>query len=65
MTKQSALEMPSIDGLTMEDKAVFMRLDLNVPFDGETITIPEMVRLATFYDPDGNKLMLYQDIQKK
>lgn len=36
-----------------------------VKFDGDTITIPEMVRLATFYDPDGNKLMLYQDIQKK
>ena len=35
-----------------------------VPFDGDTITIEGMVRLATFYDPDGNKLMLYQDLQK-
>ncbi|UCD76859.1 MAG: VOC family protein [Phycisphaerales bacterium] len=34
-----------------------------VRFDGETITIEKMVRLATFYDPDGNKLMLYQDLQ--
>jgi predicted enzyme related to lactoylglutathione lyase len=33
-----------------------------VRFDGETISLPGMVRLATFYDPDGNKLMLYQDL---
>jgi predicted enzyme related to lactoylglutathione lyase len=36
-----------------------------VRFDGETQTIPDMVKLATFYDPDGNKLMLYQDLQKQ
>ena len=36
----------------------------DVRFDGDTMTIPDMVRLATFYDPDGNKLMLYQDLQK-
>ena len=35
-----------------------------VRFDGPTQTIPDMVKLATFYDPDGNKLMLYQDLQK-
>ena len=33
-----------------------------VRFDGDTITIPDMVKLATFYDLDGNKLMLYQDL---
>ena len=32
-----------------------------VPFDGETMTIEGMVKLATFLDPDGNVLMLYQD----
>jgi predicted enzyme related to lactoylglutathione lyase len=37
----------------------------DVRFDGDTMTIPDMVRLATFYDPDGNKLMLYQDLQSK
>lgn len=37
----------------------------DVRFDGETMTIPDMVRLATFFDPDGNKLMLYQTLQKK
>ena len=33
-----------------------------VAFDGDTQTFPGMVRLATFYDPDGNKLMLYQEL---
>lgn len=34
----------------------------NVRFDGETMTIPGMVSLATFFDPDGNTLMFYQDL---
>jgi catechol 2,3-dioxygenase-like lactoylglutathione lyase family enzyme len=33
-----------------------------VRFDGATITIPDMVKLATFYDCDGHKLMLYQSL---
>lgn len=33
-----------------------------VRFDGETQTIPGLVKLATFFDPDGNKHMLYQDL---
>ncbi len=37
----------------------------DVRFDGKTQEIPGMVRLATFFDPDGNALMLYQDLQKK
>jgi catechol 2,3-dioxygenase-like lactoylglutathione lyase family enzyme len=36
----------------------------DVRFDGETRTITDMVKLATFYDPDGNTFMLYQDLQK-
>jgi len=35
---------------------------LNVRFDGETMTVPEMVKLATFFDPDGNTHMLAQDL---
>jgi hypothetical protein len=31
-----------------------------VRFDGETREIEGMVRLATFYDPDGNTFMLAQ-----
>jgi len=38
--------------------------DQGVAFDGEIQTIEGMVRLTTFYDPDGNKLMLYQDLEK-
>jgi len=36
--------------------------DLDVKFDGETETIPDMVSTATFYDPDGNALMIAQDL---
>lgn len=30
--------------------------------DGPIQTIPDMVRLLTFYDPDENALMFYQDL---
>ncbi len=33
-----------------------------VKFDGETTEIPDMVKLATFFDPDGNHLMMYQGL---
>jgi len=33
-----------------------------VRFDGETVEYPGMVRLATFYDPDGHKLMFFQSL---
>ena len=45
------------------DKARATLEELQVRFDGETLTIPEMVRLATFFDPDDNKLMLYQSLE--
>jgi len=32
--------------------------------DGPIQEIPGMVRLLTFYDPDGNALMFYQDLQQ-
>jgi len=34
----------------------------DVKFDGDTITMEGMVSTATFYDPDGNALMLAQDL---
>jgi catechol 2,3-dioxygenase-like lactoylglutathione lyase family enzyme len=34
-----------------------------VRFDGPTMTIEGMVKLATFFDPDGNKHMFFQDLQ--
>ena len=33
-----------------------------VAFDGETIVVEGMVSTASFYDPDGNALMLAQDL---
>lgn len=30
--------------------------------DGAIDEVPDMVRLLTFYDPDGNALMFYQDL---
>jgi len=38
--------------------------NVGVQFDGETETIEGMVSTATFYDPDGNALMLAQDLSK-
>jgi catechol 2,3-dioxygenase-like lactoylglutathione lyase family enzyme len=34
-----------------------------VRFDGPTQEIPGMVKLATFFDPDGNPMMFSQDLQ--
>jgi len=34
----------------------------DVRFDGDTFEIEGMVRLATFYDPDGNAFMLAQNL---
>lgn len=31
--------------------------------DGEIQDVPDMVRLLTFYDPDGNAMMLAQSLQ--
>jgi catechol 2,3-dioxygenase-like lactoylglutathione lyase family enzyme len=36
---------------------------LSVRQDGPIRDIPELVRLLTFYDPDDNALMLYEDLQ--
>lgn len=34
----------------------------SVRFDGETDVVEGMVKTATFYDPDGNALMLAEDL---
>jgi len=33
-----------------------------VEFAGETVELPGMVKLATFFDPDGNRYMLAQSL---
>ncbi len=34
----------------------------SIKFDGDTMTMEGMVSLATFYDPDGNALMIAEDL---
>lgn len=34
----------------------------DVRFDGETITVEGMTKIATFYDPDDNALMISEDL---
>ena len=36
-----------------------------VRFDGEISEVEDMVRLTTFYDPDGNALMLAQQLKRR
>ena len=38
--------------------------EAGVKFDGPTETIEGMVSIATFFDPDGNALMLAQDLSQ-
>ncbi len=51
-------------GVTDIDSARQQLEAKDVRFDGPTQTIEGMVKLATFYDPDNNALMLYQDLQE-
>ena len=37
---------------------------LDTRFDGETYQIGDMVKLATFYDPDGNAWMLAEQLNR-
>ncbi|MGR3711697.1 MAG: VOC family protein [Shimia sp.] len=36
----------------------------NVSFDGDSDVVEGMVKTATFYDPDGNALMLAEDLTR-
>lgn len=37
----------------------------DVRFDGDTQTIPGMVKLATFFDLDGNAMMLFESLSEE
>lgn len=52
-------------GVTDIDSARAAMERHGVKFDGATQTIPGMVRLATFFDPDSNSLMLYQNLAQE
>ena len=49
-------------GVTDIDQARSQLEGKGVRFDGDTIDIPQMVKLATFFDPDGNSLMFFQSL---
>lgn len=67
----SQVEDPQPGGVTptfgVDDiEAAVKRLKANkVRMDGDIVTYPGMVRLITFYDPDGNSLMLYQALAEQ
>lgn len=52
-------------GVTDLDRARGHLEEHGVRFDGDNVVYPGMVKLATFYDPDGNKMMLYQDLSRQ
>ena len=49
-------------GITDLEKARQRLEEASVRFDGETEVVEGMVKTATFYDPDGNALMLAEDL---
>lgn len=49
-------------GVTNVDAARAELERKGVRFDGPTMDVPGMVRLATFFDPDGNTFMLAQTL---
>lgn len=64
----SVVEKPDVGGLTPTfgvrdiEAAKASLEERGIAVDGDIVTIEEMVRLLTFYDPDGNALMFYQSI---
>jgi catechol 2,3-dioxygenase-like lactoylglutathione lyase family enzyme len=52
-------------GVTDIDGARSHLETLGTKFDGETRLVADEVRLATFYDPDGNTFMLSQRVGTK
>lgn len=66
----SQVEKPNIGlcgkltwGVKNIDAARALLEQKRVRFDGPTQEIPGMVKLATFFDPDGNPMMFFQDLQ--
>ena len=59
------LDGPSLSfGVTDIEASVALLKKSRVSFEGDIMTIPDTVSLATFADPDGNKLMLHQSLMK-
>jgi catechol 2,3-dioxygenase-like lactoylglutathione lyase family enzyme len=50
-------------GVKDMDAAKAAILAKGVRLDGDVTEVPDMVRLLTFFDPDDNALMFYQNLQ--
>lgn len=61
-TKPAPGNCVPVFGIADLDSARQKMEEANIKFDGETDVIEGMVKTATFYDPDGNALMLAQDL---
>lgn len=61
-TKPSPGNCVPVFGIADLDSARQKLEQAKVRFDGETDVVEGMVKTATFYDPDGNALMLAQDL---
>lgn len=61
-TKPAPGNCVPVFGITDLDTARTKLEAAAVKFDGETVVVEGMVKTATFYDPDGNALMLAQDL---
>ncbi|MEL7472317.1 MAG: VOC family protein [Planctomycetota bacterium] len=61
--KTGAGPVPTFDVADL-DKARAQMDSKDVRFDGDTQTIPGLAKLATFFDPDGNALMLSQSLMQ-
>lgn len=51
-------------GVASVDEAHAALRAANIPFDGDVIHYEGMVKLATFFDPDQNALMIAEDLTK-
>ena len=61
-TKPAPGNCVPVFGINDLDTARHKLEQAKVAFDGETDVVEGMVKTATFYDPDGNALMLAQDL---
>lgn len=61
-TKPAPGNCVPVFGIADLDRAREKLEQAKVQFDGETDVVDGMVKTATFYDPDGNALMLAQDL---
>ena len=61
-TKPAPGNCVPVFGVSYLDVARNKLEEAKVKFDGETEVVEGMVKTATFYDPDGNALMLAEDL---